>query len=102
MSHRQSDPAFVSQFRRRWDEAPARGKSLSELSDEEYDRLAVQHGETVVRRLSYWLVAGLTPAERADLARAFGRPLLRRWQERQRVSAEGSKPLAQNRVTRRG
>ena len=102
MSHHQSDPAFVAQFRRRWSDAPARIKLLGELSHEELDRLAVESGERIVRRLPYWLVAGLNPAERAELAGAFGRPLLRRWQERQRVQAEGSKPPAQNRVTRRG
>jgi hypothetical protein len=102
MSHHQSDPAFVAQFRRRWSDAPARIKLLGELSDKELGRLAVESGERIVRRLPYWLVAGLNPEERAELAGAFGRPLLRRWQERQRVSATAGKPQAQKPFTRRG
>jgi hypothetical protein len=79
MSQFQSDPALVAQFRRRWDAAdPAAIKFLSELSEGELDRLVIAHGERIVRRLPVALTAGLTCGERRDLARAFGRPLVRR------------------------
>jgi hypothetical protein len=78
MSHRQSDPALASQFRRRWGVGPAGIKFLSELTDEELDRLAIERGERVVRRLPAAMTEALTYAERRDLARAFGKPALRR------------------------
>ncbi len=81
MSHRQSDPAFVTQFRRRWGQRAAVIRFLSELSEEELDRIAIERGERVVRRLPVSLTAPLTGRERRDLARAFGRPALRRMQE---------------------
>ena len=83
MSQFQSDPALVVQFRRRWDAADrATIKFLSELSEAELDRLSVAHGERIVRRLPAGLTAGLTSGERHDLARALGRPLVRRMAER--------------------
>ena len=85
MSHR-SDRPLVVQFRRRWDAAdPATIKFLSELSEVELDRLSVAHGERIVRRLPAALIDGLTSGERHDLARAFGRPLVRRMVERRPV-----------------
>ena len=77
MSQFQSDPAFVVQFRRRWGTDPATIKFLSELSEAELDRLSIALGERIVRRLPAALTAGLTCGERRDLARAFGRPLVR-------------------------
>jgi hypothetical protein len=74
----QSDPAFVVQFRRRWGDGPAAIKFLSELSEAELERLSVEHGERVIRRLPVALTADLTSDERRDLARAFGRPRVRR------------------------
>jgi hypothetical protein len=85
MSQFQSDPAFVVQFRRRWDADPAAIKFLSELSEGELDRLIIVHGERIVRRLPAALTASLTCGERRDLARAFGRPLVRRIGTRQPV-----------------
>ena len=83
MSQFQSDPALVVQFRRRWDDADrATIKFLSELGEAELDRLSVAHGERIVRRLPAALTAVLTLGERHDLARAFGRPLVRRMRER--------------------
>jgi len=82
MSHRQSDPALVSQFRRRWGAGASAIKFLSELSAQELDRLAVERGEVVVRTLPAAWVAPLTAAERRELARAFGRPAIRRLRER--------------------
>ncbi len=78
MSQFQSDPTFVVQFRRPWDFDPAAIKFLSELSEAELDRLIIAHGERIVRRLPAALTAGLTSGERRELARAFGRPLVRR------------------------
>jgi hypothetical protein len=78
MSHRQSDPALVSQFRRRWAAGAAGIRFLSELTEDELDRLAVERGERVVRRLPAGMTAPLTAAERRELARAFGRPVVRR------------------------
>jgi hypothetical protein len=78
MSQHPSDPAYVSQFRRRWRAGSNAIRFLGELTDEEYDRLAVDRGEAVVRALPDSLTAGLTGAERRELARAFGRPALRR------------------------
>jgi hypothetical protein len=85
MSQFQSDPALVVQFRRRWDADRATIKFHSELSEAELDRLSVAHGERVVRRLPAALTDGLTSGERHDLARAFGRPLVRRMGERRQV-----------------
>jgi hypothetical protein len=82
MSQFQSDPAFVSQFRRCWNAEPASIKFLSELSEAELDRLSIEHGERVVRRLPAALIIGITRGERCELARAFGRPLVRRMQRR--------------------
>jgi hypothetical protein len=86
MSQFQSDPAFVAQFRRRWDldADPATIKFLSELSEAELERLSIAHGERIVRRLPAALTAGLTCGERRDLARAFGHPVVRRIGERRR------------------
>jgi hypothetical protein len=81
MSLRQSDPAYVTQFRRRWGQRAAVIRFLSELTEGEFDRLAIERGERVVRRLPVALTAPLTAGERRDLARAFGRPALRRMQE---------------------
>jgi hypothetical protein len=80
MPHHPSDPAANPQFRRNWDSAPNNIKFLAELSKRDFDRLAVAHGERVLRGLPAALVAGLQPEERQDLARAFGRPWLRRLQ----------------------
>lgn len=77
MSQFQSDPALITQFRRRWE-----ARRSSELSEAELDRLSITHGERIVRRLPATLIAGLTCDERRDLARAFGRPLLRRTRAR--------------------
>jgi hypothetical protein len=68
---RNSNPALVVQFRRRWDADPATIKFLSELSEAELDRLTIAHGERIVRRLPAVLTAGLTSGERRDLACAF-------------------------------
>jgi hypothetical protein len=84
MSQFQSDPAFVAQFRRRWGADPATIKFLSELSEAELDRLSIAHGERIVRRLPAALTANLTSGERRDLARAFGRPLVR-WKGERRL-----------------
>jgi hypothetical protein len=81
MSHRQSDPALASQFRRRWNQGRTSIKFLSELTEDELDRLAIDRGERIVRRLPKSMTALLTVAERRDLARAFGRPALRRAQD---------------------
>jgi hypothetical protein len=64
MSHRLSDPDAIPQFRRRWSEAPVGIKLQSEMSEHELDRLSERCGE------------------RRDLARAFGRPLVRLAQQR--------------------
>jgi uncharacterized protein YjiS (DUF1127 family) len=91
MSHHQSDPAHVAQFRRRWSEASPRIKLLGEMSEHELDRLAIERGERIVRRLPHWLVAPLSPQEREELAAAFGRPLLRR-RLRQRMATKTGNP----------
>jgi hypothetical protein len=81
-----SDPAFVTQFRRRWSDSPAAIKFLSELSEIELDHLSIRHGERIVRRLPAALTAGLTRDERRDLARTLGRPRLRQIGERRRLN----------------
>jgi hypothetical protein len=45
----QSDPPRVTQFRRRWDDGAPAIKFLSELTQNELDRLAVERGEAIVR-----------------------------------------------------
>jgi hypothetical protein len=85
MSQFPSDPAFIVQFRRRWSEQPASMKFVSEMSEAELDRLSMVHGERIVRRLPRDLTSGLSSDERRDLARAFGRPLVRRIRKRQPI-----------------
>jgi hypothetical protein len=87
MSQFPSDPAFVTQFRRCWSAESAPIKFLSELGEIELDRLAIVSGERVVRRLPAQLTADLTVSERRDLARAFGRPLIRQMQRRRAATA---------------
>ncbi len=87
MSHNPSDPARNPQFRRNWDGSPAAIKFLGELSERDLDRIALQRGETILNRLPAALVDDLRAEERRDLARALGRPWLRRLQER-RTPAE--------------
>lgn len=82
MSQHPSDPARIAQFRRRWTGASSPIKFLSELSAEQLDRLAVERGEAIVRALPAALTAPLTMAERGALARAFGRPAIRRLRQR--------------------
>lgn len=79
-----SDPAFVTQFRRRWGNSPVAIKFLSELSEIELDHLSIGYGERIVRRLPAALTAGFTRDERRDLARAFGRPRLRQIEAQRR------------------
>lgn len=82
MSHRQSDPALVAQFRRRWGLGGSSIKFISELSPTELDALAVERGEASVRSLPARWTFLLSPAERRELALAFGRPVVRRLRER--------------------
>lgn len=82
MSQHPSDPSLVTQFRRRWGVGPSAIKFLSELSEDQLDRLAIERGEVVVRALPAALTAPLTAAERRALARAFGLPAIRRLRER--------------------
>lgn len=82
MSHNSSDPAFNTQFRRNWDGSPTGIKFLAELSEKDLDHVALAHGARFLRRLPAAMLADLQPAERRDLALAFGRPWLRRMQER--------------------
>jgi hypothetical protein len=77
-----SDPSFNVQFRGRWSHSPAPIKFLSEMNDVELDRLSIAHGERVLRRLPPGLTCVLNSEERRDLARAFGRPVVRRMRER--------------------
>jgi hypothetical protein len=84
MSHNPSDPALNPQFRRNWGGFPSGIKFLAELSAEDLDRLAIARGERVLRRLPATMLADLRGEEKRDLARAFGRPWLRRMQERRR------------------
>jgi hypothetical protein len=92
MSHRQSDPALVSQFRRRWGAGATAIKFLSELTPDELDRLAVERGEAIVRALPATLIAPLTIAERRELARAFGRPAVRRLRQRAEAALFDASP----------
>ena len=80
-----SDPAIVPQFRRRWSHKPAAIKFLSELSEIELDDLSITQGERIVRRLPEELTANLTSGERREVARAFGRSLVRRLRQRRPV-----------------
>ena len=82
MSHCLSDPEAIPQFRRRWGERPLGIKFLSEMSQSELDRLGIACGERIVRGLPVWLTAAMNPEERRELARAFGRPLVRAAQQR--------------------
>jgi len=85
MPHRSSDLAQNPQFRRNWGDARLPIKFLTELSEQDIDHLAIAQGERIVRRLPDALVAGLKLNERRDLARAFGRPWLRRLREQRRA-----------------
>ena len=80
--HNPSDPALNPQFRRNWDGSPTGIRFLAELSEQDLDRLAEASGEKILRRLPPILVADLRAEERRELARAFGRPWLRRLQQR--------------------
>jgi len=82
MSHRQPDPSRVSQFRRRWSPWSRAIKFVGELTAEELDPLAVDRGEAIVKTLPAAMTWALTASERRDLARAFGRPAIRRLRER--------------------
>jgi hypothetical protein len=82
MSHHQSDPAFVAQFRRRWGGGTTAIKFIGELTPDELDRLAVERGEAIVCSLPTTITVPLTNTERRELARAFGRPMIRRLRER--------------------
>jgi hypothetical protein len=82
MSHNPSDPASNPQFRRNWSGSPAGIKFLAELGEQDLDRLAIARGECILRRLPAMMLADLRAEEKRDLARAFGRPWLRRMQER--------------------
>ena len=84
MSHHFSDPAQNPQFRRNRGDARTGVKFLAELGDDDLDRLAIERGVQIVRRLPKALVAGLKLNELLDLARAFGRPWLRRMHEQRR------------------
>jgi hypothetical protein len=81
-----SDPSFNVQFRRRWSHSPASIKFFSELSGAELDRLSIAQGARVLSRLprdvTKVLNSKLNPKELRDLARAFGRPTVRRMRER--------------------
>jgi hypothetical protein len=83
MSQFPSDPAFVKQFRRRRTAEPSAIKFLSELGEDELDRISIAQGERIIRRLPAALTAALTSGERRDLALAFGRPLVRRMRKRE-------------------
>jgi hypothetical protein len=85
MSHRLSDPAQNPQFRRNWSGVRLVVKFVAELSEHDIDRIALAQGERILRRLPEELVAGLKLNERRDLARAFGRPWLRRLREQRRL-----------------
>jgi hypothetical protein len=82
MSHNPSDPALNPHFRLNWGGFPSEIKFLAESSEEDLDRLAIARGESILRRLPAMILADLRAAEKRDLARAFGRPWLRRLQER--------------------
>ena len=85
MSQFPSDPVFVREFRRRWNAGSMTIKFLSELSETELDDLSVTQGERIVRRLPEELTTNLTSGERRDVARAFGRSLVRRLRQRRPV-----------------
>ena len=85
MSHyNPSDPARNPQFRRNWDGRPAAVKLLGELGERDLERLLLQRGEAILNQLPAALTGELTRGEREDLARALGRPWLRRLRERRR------------------
>jgi hypothetical protein len=94
MSHNPSDPALNSQFRRNWNGSATGIRFLGELGEQDLDRLALLRGETILRRLPARLLAELRAEERRDLARAFGRPWIRRLQERRPPEREPLIPRA--------
>src|ERR1700723_214683 len=57
--------------------AGSTGRACGRQSARELERLAVERGERIVRRLPGSLTVPLTAAARRDLARAFGKPALR-------------------------
>ena len=84
MSHKKSDPAFVSQFRRQWNGARVAIKFLSEMSHAELDRLALERGAAAVATLPRETLKGLTASQRQDLARWLGQGWLEDALERRR------------------
>lgn len=91
MSTNSSDPALNTQFRRDWE---GQRVSIKFLSERDLDRVVLQRGDRILRRLPPAIVADLRVGERQDLARAFGRPWLRRLREQRSQQAQP--------VTRRG
>ena|SRR5579864_6045459 len=85
MQQNPSDPARNPQFRRNWGGAAVAIKFLAEMSERDLDFIALRRGEDILRRLPAALTIDLRPEERRDLARSFGRPWLRRFQEQRAV-----------------
>ncbi len=96
MSHRKSDPAFVTQFRRQWNGARVAIKFLSEMSAAELDRLALERGSAAVAAMPRETVEGLTVSERRDLARWIGHGWLEELLEQRR--RERVKPEVRRRL----
>ncbi len=92
--HGDCDP--LRQFRRDWGEGGFVLKFVSEMGARERERLSLEEGERVLRRLPRSLLYRLNDEERRDLARAFGRPLLRLAAERREAEKKlpGRRPRA--------
>lgn len=90
MSHPKSDPAYIAQFRRRWDDRPVRIKYLSEMTPGELDDLAVEWGLGVIAAQPQVALAALDTRERRTLALRLGRRRVQRLEaQRRKERAEG-------------
>ncbi len=90
--HGGSDP--LRQFRRDWGEGAFILKFVSEMGVRERERFCLEEGERVIRRFSLPFLDRMNAEERRELARAFGRPLLRLAEERREPQPSGSRSRA--------
>lgn len=96
MYGKSSTADYPRQFGRDWGQGRPRAKFLSEMDSRDLDRLCLDEGERVLRKLRLVLLDRMSREERNDLARALGRPLVRLARDRLAAgkAAAGRRPAA--------